>query len=238
MDALGYIDCGDNRDDVLYPWTRAKVLARKPVKVLDFGCGDARFAVDLAARDTGVKVTAYDRDSRMREQARRRVASGGSVEGRVVVCEAPEANWAGAFDVIVTLGVWMCWRTHAECVETLSLLAGSLRRDGVLIAAVTHPCFRDRGFTTYRTDFDVGRYMTHGTPFRVYVGERGKEIVIEDYHWNLEAMFAQAAEAGLALVELKEHSDGKNGELPSWLSLVLRRASAPTPSATATVTVA
>lgn len=226
MDALGYIDCGDNRETILYPWIRDKVLSGRPGEVLDFGCGDARFSLGLARRASGLKVTAYDRDPRMREEARARIAAEGAGNAggsEVVLNDVPKAEWTGRFDAIVTLGVWMCWRTHKECVETLGLLVRSMKPDGVLIAAVTHPCFRDRGFATYRTDFDVGRYMANGTAFQVFVGQRGREVVIEDYHWNLEAMMAQATEAGLALVELKEHSDGKNGEIPSWLSLVLRR---------------
>ncbi len=230
MDALGYIDCGDNREEILYPWIRDTVLARDPRRVLDFGCGDARFALQLARLIRNGRVTAYDRDPHMREQARRRIGAVASSDAgqtgacNVVVCDAPEADWTGAFDAVVMLGVWMCWRTHAECVETLSLLARSLTPGGVLIAAVTHPCFRDCRFATYRTDFGPANYLANGTPFQVFVGERGKEIVIEDYHWNLEAMMAQATEAGLRVATLKEHSDGLAGELPSWLSLVFTRA--------------
>jgi len=221
MDALGYVDCGDNRDEVLFPWIRERIRAERPAHVLDFGCGDARFSLQLA--QITAAVTAYDRDPLMRDQARRRIARTSAVERNAVsLCEQPEADWAGRFDAVVLLGVWMCWRTHEECVENLSLLARSLKHDGMLVAAVTHPCFRNRGFATYRTDFDERRYMENGGPFQVFVGQPGKEIVIEDYHWNLEAMIAQATQAGLRLTELKEHSDGKNGELPSWLSLVLR----------------
>lgn len=228
MDALGYIDCGDNREEILYPWIRDKIAAERPREVLDFGCGDARFATRLAALNPGLKVTAYDRDPGMRGEARRRIASENA--GHVTLCDAPGDGWTGRFDAIAVLGVWMCWRTHDECVETLGLLARSMKPGGVLIAAVTHPCFRDRRFSTYRTDFDAARYMENGAAFRVFVGQPGKEIVIEDYHWNLQAMLDQAREAGLALAEMKEHSDQgepgpgtTSGGLPSWLSLVLRR---------------
>lgn len=224
MDALGYIDCGDNRDEILYPWVHDTVAARRPRTVLDFGCGDARFALRLARGIEGARVTAYDRDPKMRDEARRRVSTAGAVDVRV--CDAPGPEWSGGFDAIIMLGVWMCWRTREECVETLGLLARSLKPGGVLVAAVTHPCFRDRGFATYRTDFDRERYMENGVPFQVFVGLPGKEIPIEDYHWNLEAMIAQSAAAGLALTGLKEHSDGKNGEPPSWLSVVLGHAPA------------
>jgi SAM-dependent methyltransferase len=220
MDALGYIDCGDNRDTVLFPWVREIVLQRKPGSVLDFGCGDARFSVELARHVKG-RVSAYDRDPHMREQARRRIAGEGNAA--VSLCEEPGAGWTGVFDVVVMLGVWMCWRTHAECGENLALIARSLKPGGVLVASVTHPCFRNRTFATYRTDFDEDRYMANGTPFRVYVGTAGKEIVIEDFHWNLEAMITQVREAGLVLDILKEHADGPNGEAPSWLSLVLSK---------------
>jgi SAM-dependent methyltransferase len=220
MDALGYIDCGDNRDEVLFPWVRETVSAKKPRDVLDFGCGDARFSLQVAHQIQG-RVVAYDRDPHMREQARRRIAADG--HAAVSVCEEPDSTWDHTFDAICLLGVWMCWRTHAECVDNLGLLARSLKPEGVLVASVTHPCFRDRRFATYRTDFNEAGYMTNGTPFRVFVGQPGKEIVIEDFHWNVEALFTQAHEAGLVITDLKEHADGPQAGIPSWLSLVLSR---------------
>ena len=218
MDALGFIDCCDNRGEILFPWIREIVLEKNPDDVLDFGCGDARFSLQLAPHIRG-RVAAYDRDPHMREQARRRIAAEGNV--RVSLCEQPEVDWEGKFDVIFMLGVWMCWKTHAECVETLGLLAGSLKPNGILIASVTHPSFRDRAFATYHTDFSASHYMANGTPFRVFVGKRGQEVEIDDTHWNLEAMISQVRQAGLMLTDLKEHADGRSGEMPSWLSLVL-----------------
>ena len=118
----------------------------------------------------------------------------------------------------------MCWQTRDECLETLRLLARSLSPRGILIASVTHPCFRDRTFATYRTDFDMGRYMDNGTPFRVFVGKPGAETPIVDTHWNLEDTLNQALESGLRLIRVKEHADGPGAQRPSWVTFVFSAA--------------
>jgi len=215
MDALGYIECGDNRDEIVFPWLRDLILKKNPATVLDFGCGDARFALQLSRQLHG-RVSAYERDPGMREQARQRIAREG---GTVELLEPPDASWTGRFDTIFLQGVWMCWSTRVECLENLSLLARSLKPDGILIASITHPCFRDRSFATYRTDFDLARYMDNGTPFRVLVGQPGAEVPIVDTHWNLEDTLNQALESGLTLTAVKEHPDGP-GRCPSWLTFV------------------
>jgi SAM-dependent methyltransferase len=182
MDAHGYIECGDNRDEIVFPWLRDLLVAKAPAAVLDFGCGDARFALQLSRQLRG-RVSAYERDPAMREQARRRIARDA---GAVELLDAPDQSWVGRFDAIFLQGVWMCWQTRAECMDTLSRLARALRPGGLMIASVTHPCFRDRKFATYRTDFDMARYMDNGTPFQVVVGRPGAEVPVTDTHWNLE----------------------------------------------------
>lgn len=217
MDALGYIDCGDNRDVIVFPWVREQIAAQAPATLLDFGCGDARFALQLS-REFSACVFACERDPHMREQAARRIAA---EAGAVTLLPAPDpADWAGKFDLILLQGVWMCWSTRAECLDILRLLARSLAPGGSLVASVTHPCFRDRAFVTYRTDFNQANYLANGTPFTVHVGRPGAEIPIRDTHWNLEDTLNQALEAGLRLVRAKEHADGPVGSLPSWLTLV------------------
>jgi SAM-dependent methyltransferase len=216
MDALGYIDCGDNRDQIVFPWLRDLITAGNPATVLDFGCGDARFALQLSRLLTA-GISAYERDPHMREQARRRIAA---ESGNITLCESPGSDWTGKFDAIFLQGVWMCWPTRAECLDTLRLLARSLKPGGILIASVTHPCFRDQRFATYRTDFNPARYLDNGTPFTVFVGQPGAETPIVDTHWNIEDTLNQALEAGLVLTRVKEHADGPAGSLPSWISFV------------------
>lgn len=220
MDALGYIDCGDNRDRIVFPWLRDLIVAKNPATILDFGCGDARFALQLS-RLLPANISAYERDPHMREQARRRIAA---ESGNVTLCENPSPDWTGKFDAIFLQGVWMCWSTRAECLDTLRLLARSLAPGGVLIASVTHPCFRDKRFATYRTDFAPARYLDNGVPFTVFVGTPGAETPVVDTHWNLEDTLNQALEAGLAPTRVKEHADGPAGSLPSWISFVFSRA--------------
>lgn len=219
MDAQGYSDCGDDRDQVVFPWIRDQVLQKNPGTILDFGCGDARFACDLA-RACSAEVHAYDRDSAMRQLARKRIDT---APDPVRLWDAPAPEWQGYFEAIFLQGVWMCWSTREECLQSLSLLHDSLHPKGILIASITHPCFRDREFSTYRTDFSMEHYLKNGAPFHVHVGKPGAEILLSDTHWNLEDTISQALESGLSLRGIKEHADSAH-PLPSWLSLIFSRA--------------
>ncbi|MCC5836066.1 MAG: class I SAM-dependent methyltransferase [Opitutales bacterium] len=216
MDPSAYVDSDDNRGDIVFPWIRQRLVELKPECVLDYGCGDARFALAIAY-GLQTEVWAYDRDPGMREQARRQTTSA-EIKLLDKIPEIP----AGRFDAAFMLGVWMCWQSEAECLENLTVLAQALKAGGHLIASVTHPCFRDRPFATYRTDFDMAHYLENGKPFHVQVGRKG-QVEITDTHWNLEAMLQQASAAGFRLVTLKEHADEAGRPYPPWLSVVLER---------------
>lgn len=219
MDSGLYKDCGDNRGEIVFPWVRGRILAESPHRVLDFGCGDARFAEQLA-EGSGVEVWGYDIDSEMRRLARERMIRKPELGLRLLdrLEDLPEQY----FDAAFLLGVWMCWSSWEECVDLLQRLARSLKSGGVLIASVTHPCFRDQEFATYRTNFSMDNYLNEGSPFRVTIGRDGNELCITDFHWSLTAMFEQARQAGLSVLEIQEHADEPGYSLPPWLSLVCK----------------
>ncbi len=220
MDSDAYKDCGDNRGEIVFPWVRERVLAGSPQRVLDFGCGDARFA-EMTAEGADVEVWGYDIDPKMRRLARERMTQRPELALRLLdrLEDFPEQH----FDAAFSLGVWMCWSTWKECADMLAKIARSLKPGGLLVASVTHPCFRDRKFATYRTDFEANDYMAEGTPFRVAVGRDDNEVEITDFHWSLTAMFAQAREVGFSVLEVKEHADEAGFPLPAWLSICLAK---------------
>lgn len=219
MDAAAYTVSEDNRDRIVFPWIQEQITAKNPARILDFGCGNARFAVTLA--DTlSSEIHAYDRDPAMQQLAKNQITQGSRAAQRITLWTAPSPDWHRSFDAIFLQGVWMCWTTREECLQTLGLLRESLSPSGILIASITHPCFRDRTFATYRTDFSMNSYLENGTPFQVLVGAAGAETPILDTHWNLEDTLNQASEAGLTLLQAKEHRDQPDSGIPSWLSLV------------------
>lgn len=220
MNPLAFRDCGDNRGEIVFPWIHGRILALKAKTLLDFGCGDARFSSLLAAELTG-EIWAYDNDSGMQELAKELLQR--ESDSKVILAKTPEQLPENRVDLAFMLGVWMCWSSDEECKANLAILNRKLRAGGTLIASVTHPCFRDRKFATYHTDFEMNQYLKNGTPFKVFVGREGKRTVINDTHWSLEAMLQQATESGFILTGLKEHADEPATFQPPWLSLELQK---------------
>ena len=111
------------------------------------------------------------------------------------------------FDIVTMNAVWMCLPTHSYCIEVLSNINKLLKPNGVLIASVTHPCFRAVEFSTYHTNFDPHNYLQNGIEFQVKIHDKAKNIIITDTHWNLTAMSSQLKESGFTLEEMVELPD-------------------------------
>ena len=117
----------------------------------------------------------------------------------------------------------MCWPDESECLRNLREIVRLLRPGGVFWAAVTHPCFRQQSFATYRTNFDLRHYLDDGSRFTVTMFDpAGNEVQFEDTHWSLSAMTRQLREANLGLVEILEVRDARGASGSPWLLLQAR----------------
>ena len=209
-----YVAVEDDRDLTVFPLLRETIRARGASTLLDYGGGDGRFArscVELSLR----RVVTFDPSPQMTALAAR------STSGLSAVQTTSDLEY-GAFDVVTCNGVWMCWTTDAECIAALSEIHRLLAGGGVLLASVTHPCFRDRAFATYRTDFDPRRYLADGTQFRVRVFDGQREVELEDTHWSLGAMTRQLAASGLSLTTITEVADRGGAPGAPWMIVEAR----------------
>jgi hypothetical protein len=202
----------------------ARLNTSRPETLLDYGGGDGLFAVDCASLPIK-QITVYDPAPNMVSLARKNCAS----ISRIRVVESSSELQAGTFNVVTQTAVWMCLPTEEECLNVLRDVHRLLTSDGEMIAAVTHPCFRDRRFSTYRTDFSLKNYLNDGIEFGVTISDGSKEIHVSDTHWSLGAMSRQLKRAGFVMTELLELPDQMtNQDLKSaspWLIVFARKVS-------------
>jgi len=221
--ADAYFEIDDPHERAVLTFIREKLATLRPKRLLDYGGGDGKFAVLCANSLSVQEIVTYDPAPRMTSLAR--TLSKDFNQIRVV--ETTEEIQAGTFDVVTFNGVWMCLTTREACLETLSEVARLLRSNGRLIASVTHPCFRDRKFSDYSTDFSNRDYFNDGTLFSATINEDQCELQIVDTHWNLTAMSSQLNESGFVienLYELPHSTNGSNEQDASlWLVLVARK---------------
>lgn len=217
-----YSRIGDARISRVFPAVLRTLLSNGGSKLLDYGCGDGHFAA-LALQAGIPSVVLYDPAPRMRELAMEAVKPW---NGQASVVDRVDEIEAEAFDAVVWNAVWMCLPSRQECIEGLKRAHRALRPGGLFVASVTHPCFRDRQFATFRTSFDMDNYAREGMPFQVTMFDAKNVVQFTDYHWSLGEMSRQLREAGLSLVELGEVSDLEEAPWPRgvpWLIVVARR---------------
>src|SRR5262249_6564199 len=153
----------------------------QPQRLLDYGGGDGKFAVLCAQSLPLPEIVTYDPAPRMTSLARSLCANFKQIR----VTGAIEKIQSGIFDVVTLNGVWMCLTSRDGCLKALSEIARLLRSNGVLIASVTHPCFRTCKFSDDSTDFSNSHYFNDGTLFNVTICNGKRELRIVDTHWSV-----------------------------------------------------
>jgi ubiquinone/menaquinone biosynthesis C-methylase UbiE len=221
--ADAYSEIDDPHERSVLTLVRDKLTTLQPKRLLDYGGGDGKFAVLCAKSLSAYEIVTYDPAPRMTALARS--LCGAFKQVRVV--EATQEIPSGTFDAVTFNTVWMCLTSRQGCLNTLSEIARLLRSNGILIASVTHPCFRTCNFSDYFTDFDNRDYFKDGSLFNVTINEGQRELHIVDTHWNLSAMSSQLSESGFVIETLYEHPRSTSGstqhDASLWLVIVARK---------------
>ena len=221
--ADAYSEIADPEGRPVLTLVREKLKTLQPKRLLDYGGGDGKFAVLCAESLPLQQIVTYDLAPRMTSLARSVCADLKQIDVTETTQEIP----SGTFDVVTFNGVWMCLTSRQACLDTLSEIARLLHPNGILIASVMHPCFRECKFSNYSTDFDNRDYFKEGTLFNVTIYDEKRELHIVDTHWSLIAMSSQLNESGFVienLYELPHSSDESNQYTASlWLIIVARK---------------
>lgn len=206
----------------LHPSLANVVSQYRPSQVLDYGCGDGQLMRRLAS---ATNVFGFDPS----------VASVHAVPSDPFerfggFFQATEEIPAGQFDVVVSSMVLMTAPTRAELHAMVAEMVRAVRPGGKLVAAVTHPCFRDHVFSDFFASFATdGRfdYSRSGARFEVTLLDWEKRVATRlwDYHWTLSDMTAAIEVAGGAVAGVIETPDRpgqpfSNTTVPAFLTLI------------------
>lgn len=215
-----YSRISESRHTTVYPWILAQVSQLNPSRILDFGAGDGRLLKQISCQRTCVAAY-YDPSRSMRLLAKETLKGSGLPLHKNLI-EIDDIK----YDVIIFCAVWMVLSTKEECIRCLNWMRDHLTSEGVILFAVTHPCFRDIHFRSFSTDFSQRRYLESGSAFRVFIRDDQYGVVIQDYHWSLSEMFDQVRQCRLwfdLILELPDLDDGEPARgYPPWLVGLLR----------------
>jgi ubiquinone/menaquinone biosynthesis C-methylase UbiE len=199
---IDYANIAESRIAVVFPTLRKLLNWQRPQVLLDYGGGDGLFLRRYIPKAT-VRAIHYDASPNMRALAQQRLEGG----DRYSVVTTTKSIAPDSIDAVTMTAVWMEFPHRGAAVSNLNEIARILSLEGRLYAAVTHPCFREEKFSTFRTDFTNENYLQAGEPYTVTVTDGKNQASFRDYHWNLEAMSSQLYAAGFAILRLYETGD-------------------------------
>jgi len=219
--ASQYSTIADARLVRVFPEAVRLLLDRGCSSLLDYGAGDGRF-VEAWLDSNGGSAVAYDPAPEMRRMATSRLTR--FLHRANVVGDLEGLD--GRFDAVTFHAVWMCLKDRSVCMSCLHKAKQVLRDRGAFIASVTHPCFRDKQFATFRTSFAMENYGTEGAAFQVSMFDGERVIEFVDHHWSLGEMSRQLHDSGFAITELLELPDVEDAPWPRsfpWLIFVAEK---------------
>jgi SAM-dependent methyltransferase len=216
--AIQYARVRDTRRETVFPliWQRIRYWQVKTL--LDYGGGDGSFAA-LRPHAFPIEITIYEPCDPLRRIAARNLAR----EKRIHLTGEAKFFKSKKFDAVTLNAVWMSLATRRDCLALLKKIHRLLRPQGVLIASVTHPCFRNVDFATFRTSFNNEWYCQSGRTFQVVISDGTNAVSLEDTHWALSDIFNQLTDAGFRVQRMWEVPDiarnGKRRPGVPWLVL-------------------
>lgn len=211
--------------DAMYQRIAAHVAAKtttSPATMLDFGCGDGKLVPYL---DKVQEVHLYDINPEFYESIKQ-----ANPERSIRYFHAASDLPSNNYDAIACSMVVMCIDSQAGLEDCFQQMHRVARPGALLVVTVTHPCFRDKAFSYFRTSC-FGReypYRTEGWPFEVHVDGPDGPITFTDHHWSLGFMLELIARTGWRLASLEELPDvpfrsNVNEEHPPYLILTFNK---------------
>lgn len=191
-------------------------------RVVDYGCGEGN---QISFLPSNLEVGLYDIN-----QAAAQIALNTHSDRNVYIVDNITEKYHGFFDVIIANMVWMCLKDENEFDEFFKNLNLLKSDKGLIILSMTHPCFRDREFSYYDTEYSCMKksfdYFSEGDDFRVYVRNKANSQ-FTDYHHSLSFFFRKIREKGFSVLDFIEIPDEEydrrvNGMFSPYLITVLK----------------
>ncbi len=198
----------ESRKVVLHPRIAELIPQDKPVKILDYGCGDGSFILYLKPE---CEVALYD----INHEALKHAES-------LLHDYNPKTYFKAAsipdhyFDYAICSLVLMTIPSQKEILKNLYKIHSALHEKGIVIFSITHPCFRNDHFSTFQTEYSKGEefnYFEEGKKFEVLITDQdtGQRAIFHDYHWTLSTTLRLITESGFTMqqfIELPDFAEG------------------------------
>jgi SAM-dependent methyltransferase len=224
--ASAYAALGDFSSAVLHREILRGLEADAPRSVVDYGCGDGRLAARIPAP---IALTLFDSNQSMLDLAGTRLA-----ERKPTLIRAAQSLAGLNADAVVCSLVLMMAPSAPAFEAAVRDLSGCLKPGGSAYVGVTHPCFRDRQFRDFTTQYvtDPARfdYAAEAQPYTVKIDGNGTtaDVEILDYHWSLQHTLNTMIAAGFRITRFAELFDpdakpGVASRFPPYVLITARR---------------
>jgi len=198
------------RTTVAHPYILNKIKSRFDLKVLDYGCGEGDLSIKLA--DSGNDIIAVDISEKSIKEAKKRYIGKKNLNFLLLEEMDPHIQ----YDVIILSFVLVTVKTQQLALKLLKNISHLLKSNGEVYFIDTHPCFRDKIFSTARTKFNYVEYSKNYIPFRVELSDCNDEtkyVVFEDYHKSLSEIFSIFLKNNFLIKNLDEIYDKINDNM-------------------------
>lgn len=210
--------------EILLPYVANLINDIAPKKMLDFGCGNAYLSSLI---NSGTEISLYDINPSFIELHKQ-----WNIKNEIKPILSKEEIPDEHFDIVVQTSVLMCIPNIKSIKEIFHSNNKSLKKDGVLLIVITHPCFLQYEFGHYHTSFNQEnfQYLKDGLEYSVYMKQKNAEtIIFTDYNWSLSTIINELIKADFTLNHIVEHPDleskdyKSNGLVPSWLFIKAKK---------------
>ncbi len=170
----------------------------KGEQILDLGCGDGIFGLDLlrAGCQTYVGLEASQNMVQTAQQNLQGTAAGQIVHAKIEDWEYPPER----FDLVISR---LALHYVANLAEAFRNVNNTLRLDGRFVFSIVHPvitsCDRSQENSGIRQDWIVDDYFVPGSRQVRFMNE-----FVEQYHRPLEDIFKSLQEANFIIEQLRE----------------------------------
>jgi len=186
--------------------------------IMDYGCGEGNQLLYLRK---ALKVDLYDINFESAREAYKKFKN----NRNVYLIESINEELNNRYDCVIVNMVWMCISNEKEINSLLNNIKLILKDAGRVIFSMTHPCFRDKAFSYFETDYSRSnkdfRYAQEGEIFNVFIRNEHK-TVFQDYHYSLQFFFKKMIEFNFDIEEFIELEDEKfkgnvNSNFPPYI---------------------